>query len=48
MRDPFGDQSWDLAPGGRFIMLRPQGDARVEVRMIRNAVAVLDAAAARR
>jgi serine/threonine protein kinase len=42
LEDPYGDQSWDLAPGGRFLMLKPAPTAPLEVRMIRNVVGWLE------
>ncbi len=48
LSDPFGDQSWDLAPDGRFLMLKAKQAVRPEVRMIRNVPALLEAAAGKR
>jgi hypothetical protein len=31
-----GDQSWDVAPDGRFLFLRPAPGSRVQVRVIRD------------
>jgi hypothetical protein len=42
LHDKWGDQSWDLAPDKRFLMLKPTATAPVEVRMIRNAVGQLE------
>jgi serine/threonine-protein kinase len=39
LRDPFGDQSWDIAPDGRFLMSRLAPGATAEVRVIRNWIA---------
>jgi hypothetical protein len=41
--DPVGDQSWDVAPDGRFLMLRPVRGAWPEVRIVKNWVATLEA-----
>jgi hypothetical protein len=45
--DLAGDQSWDLAADGRFLMLKAATTPRLEVRVIRHAVAQLDAAVRR-
>jgi len=42
LHDLWGDQSWDLAPDGRFLMMKPTMTEAVEVRMIRNAVGLLE------
>ena len=34
--DPYGDESWDVAPDGRFLMLRPAGGSRAQVKVVRN------------
>ncbi len=34
--DQNGDQSWDIAPDGRFLMLRPQAGGRVSVQVALN------------
>jgi hypothetical protein len=39
--DLYGDQSWDLAPDGRFLMLRAAGESQLEVRVIQNWAAEL-------
>ena len=39
--DPFGDQSYDVAPDGRFLMLRYAGGARPQLRVIHNWAAEL-------
>jgi Tol biopolymer transport system component len=39
--DPYGDQSFDVAPDGRFFMLRFAGDARPQLRVIHNWAAEL-------
>jgi hypothetical protein len=41
--DVVGDQSWDVAPDGRFLMLRPVRGAWPEVRIVKNWVATLEA-----
>ena len=45
--DITGDQSWDLTRDGRFLMLKAATTPRLEVRVIRHAVAQLEAAARR-
>jgi len=42
LHDPFGDQSWDRAPDGRFLMVRSAETPHIEVRMIRNLPAWLE------
>lgn len=44
--DPYGDQSWDVAPDGRFLFLRPAAGSRVEVKVVRNWIAEVEAALA--
>jgi len=34
--DRSGDQSWDMAPDGRFLMLRPVADERIDLRVALN------------
>ena len=34
--DIWGDQSWDVAPDGRFLMLQYTGDSRLRIRVIEN------------
>jgi Tol biopolymer transport system component len=41
--DVAGDQSWDVAPDGRFLLLRPVRGALPEVRIVKNWVATLEA-----
>jgi len=43
LADPYGDQSWDLAPRDRFLLLKASEASRLEIRMIRNATAALAA-----
>jgi hypothetical protein len=33
-RDPWGDQSYDVAADGRFLMLRPVAGERIELRLV--------------
>ncbi len=40
-RDLWGDQSYDVAPDGRFLMLRPAGNSRIRVQVIYNWAAEL-------
>jgi eukaryotic-like serine/threonine-protein kinase len=37
--DRWGDQSWDIAPDGRFLMLRPVPGSRHEIRVAINWIA---------
>ncbi len=39
--DQYGDQSWDIAPDGRFLMLRAVGQPRLEIRVIQHWAAEL-------
>jgi Tol biopolymer transport system component len=41
-RDAYGDQSFDVGPDGRFLMLREGSNARVQIRVIRNWSAELE------
>lgn len=43
LRDLWGDQSYDVAADGRFLMLRPSSDSRVQVQVIYNWVTELRA-----
>jgi eukaryotic-like serine/threonine-protein kinase len=42
-RDPWGDQSYDVAPDGRFLMMRPLPGGRVELRVALNWIADVQA-----
>jgi eukaryotic-like serine/threonine-protein kinase len=35
-RDLYNDQSYDLAPDGRFLLMRPVGSARIDVQVVLN------------
>jgi eukaryotic-like serine/threonine-protein kinase len=35
-RDPWGDQSYDVAPDGRFLLIRSAADSRLQINVIRN------------
>ena len=41
VRDLYGDQSYDVAPDGRFLMMRAASDSRVQIRVIHNWAAEL-------
>jgi len=41
LHDAFGDQSWDLASDGRFLLMKPLEPIRLEVRMVKNFVGTL-------
>ena len=40
--DAWGDQSWDLAPDGRFLMVRETSTEPVQVELVRNALGLFE------